>query len=110
MAEEFITLAEVRQHCYLEEDDLSQDPYLNLLVKASLKHIENYTNRVIYADKKDVPEDVENALVWSEDIKIGALLLIGHLYENRETATDAHVREIPFGFKQFVGPYKFIQV
>lgn len=105
-----ITIEEIKQQCYLDESDISEDKYLALLSSAAIKHIENYTNRKIYESADLVPEGVENALIWSDDLKIGALLLIGHLYENRENSTEKAMHSIPLGFHAFVGPYKFIPV
>lgn len=104
---EFVTIEEVKQQCYLDEQDISEDNYLNLLTSAALKHVENYTNRVLYVTDK--PES-ESALLWSDDIKMAVLLLIGHWYENRENSSDARVMDIPFGFHALVTPYKFIPV
>jgi uncharacterized phage protein (predicted DNA packaging) len=110
MATEFITLEEVKQQSYLDETDTSEDSYLSLLIKASIKHIESYTNRVIVAPETAQDQRPENALEWSDDLKIGVLLMIAHLYENREAATDKEVRTIPYGFEHFVGRYRYIPV
>lgn len=105
---ELITISEIKEQCYLDEFDLSEDNYLKILSSAAIKHIENYTNRKVFASENEVPEGVENALIWSDDIKIAALLLIGHLYENRENSSEKKMNEIPFGFHAFVSPYKYI--
>jgi uncharacterized phage protein (predicted DNA packaging) len=99
---EFLSLDEVKQQCYLDESDTSEDTYIGLLIKATIKHIENYTNRVIVAPETAVDQRPENALEWSDDLKIGALLMVGHLYENREAATDKEVRTIPYGFEHLL--------
>ncbi|CAM0041600.1 head-tail adaptor Ad1 [Vibrio phage K394] len=110
MATEFVTLEEIRQQCYLDEFDMSEDRYLTLIGSAAIKHVQNYTNRVLYKSPDDVPVDSENALMWSDDIKMGVLLLIGHFYENRENSSSVKVHDIPFGFHAMIGPYKYIPV
>lgn len=110
MSTEFISLEKIKQQCYLDESDMSEDPYLTLIGRAAIKHLENYTNRILYLKPSDVPDGTENALMWSEDIEIGALLLIGHFYENRENSSSVRVQDIPFGFHALVGPYKYIPV
>lgn len=110
MTNKFITIDEVKQQCYLDESDVSEDLYLELLIKATIKHIENYTNRKLYLTEQEVPQGELNALIWSEDIKIGALLLIGHFYENRENSSEKNVKDIPFGFHAMVSPYKYIPI
>lgn len=108
--EDFVTIEEVKQQCYLDESDVSEDVYLKMLATAALKHTQNYTNRILYTSVDVIPPEVENGLVWSEDIKMGVLLLIGHWYENRESTSEKRITNIPFGFGALVTPYKFIPV
>ena len=110
MTTEFLTVAEVKQQCYLDESDTSEDGYLALLIRATIKHIESYTNRIIVAPEDAEEDRPENALEWSEDLKIGALLMVGHLYENREATADKEVRTVPYGFEHFVSRYRYIPV
>lgn len=102
----FITIEEIKQQCYLDELDTSEDSYLNLLSSAAISFIQNYTNRIIVKSIDDTSP--ENALLWSDDIKIAALLLIGGWYENREEMHEKETHAIPYGFKMLITPYKYI--
>ena len=106
--EDFITLPEVRQQCYLDQADVSEDPFLTLLISASLATIENKTNRKLY--ELGDPAIPEEGLEFTDDIKIAALLLIGHWYENREDSADVAVKNIPMGFNALISPYVYIPV
>lgn len=107
---ELVTLEEIKQQLYLDDTDTSEDDYLLMLASASIAHIQNYTNRKIFQTKESVPDGVDNSLVWSDDIKIACMLLIGHLYANRENSADKAIHSIPFGFHAFVSPYKYIPI
>lgn len=43
-------------------------------------------------------------------LKQGLLLLVGHLFENREQTTVQNVRQIPMGIERVLSPYQFIPV
>ena len=38
-------------------------------------------------------------------IKTACLLIVGHLYENREATTPIKLNELPFGVRAFISPY-----
>lgn len=107
---EFVSLEEIKQQCYLDGYDMQEDNHLRMLASAAVRHVENYTNRKLYMDPASIPQDSENALLFTDDIKIAVLLLVGHFYENRENSTEKRVENIPYGFHAMVGPYKYIPV
>ena len=47
----------------------------------------------------DVPEPIRNAM----------LLLIGHLYENREMTAPINIAEVPFTYKTLLAPYRLVR-
>lgn len=51
-----------------------------------------------------------NAASVPPDIKSALLLLIGHLYENREASTDRALTEVPFAYEALISPYRILNI
>nr|WP_314102849.1 head-tail connector protein [Acinetobacter lwoffii] len=75
MSEELVTLESAKFQLRVLHD--REDAHIRLLIKAALKHIENFL------DKPLVEVCVDGAL--PEDLQYAALLIIGDLYNNRES-------------------------
>lgn len=104
----FLTLDEIKQQTYVDDSD--EDSYLQMLGSAAIAYIEDYTNRKLYLTSEEVNDD-EIALIWSDNIKIAALMLVAHFYENREaTVTGQTNSTIQFGVKAIISRYKYIPV
>lgn len=78
-------LALVKKHLIVEHDE--DDDYITSLCVAAEQQFNAYTGRTLYADGTDLTNEPENALIVTESINIGAYVLIGYLYENREGGT-----------------------
>ena len=48
----------------------------------------------------------EGSSIVPESIKTGVLLLVGHLYNNREGSSDRKVNTVPLGVESFLDTYK----
>lgn len=72
-SEEPVTLAQAKAHCRVDFDD--DDEYLTHLIKAARRWAEGFLGATL--------TDTE----VGEDIQQGILLVIGHLYANREAVT-----------------------
>ena len=60
-----------------------------------------------WADALQAAEEVARGIVINSDIKVGMLLLLGHLFENRATVvTGATAAEIPVGAQHFLLPHR----
>ena len=51
-----------------------------------------------------------NAASVPEDIKAALLLLIGHLYENREATSDRAITDVPFTVDALLAPYRILNI
>ncbi|QBH98417.1 phage gp6-like head-tail connector protein [Limnobaculum zhutongyuii] len=101
-----LTLKEIKIQCRIDADYTVEDDFLELIGKAAIKRIETRTNRHLY--KTEVPETDLDGLLFQEDIKLAALLLVGHWYENRTAVGDFDQTEVPMGFNFIIDPYRFI--
>lgn len=51
----------------------------------------------------------EGSVTVPGSIKAGVLLLVGHLYNNREGTSDRKVNEVPLGVESFLSKYRVIK-
>lgn len=86
-----VTLAEAKAHLRVDGD--TDDTYIGRLLVAATQWVESET-RVSLAETESgqVPELLKQAI----------LLLVGHLYENREAATDRRIDEVPLGVQRIM--------
>ena len=80
---ELITISEIKQQCYLDDSDISEDSYLSALADAAVDLVENKISCKIYAVGAVPAEDVTGKECKGL-IKLGALMIVGYYYENRE--------------------------
>lgn len=91
-----ITLEEAKQHLRVVTDD--DDALIGNLIPAAREYAENYQNRIFASDDPEVEVEVPGALE-----KAAMLLLIGHLYENREAVNIGNTTtEVPLGVKNLL--------
>ena len=89
-----ISLAIARHHLRDPDD---ADEYLQLLIEAAEGQAMDYLNRRFYADQQALDEAVaagdagEYPLVSNKQINAACLLILGHLYANREGSSVAMV-------------------
>lgn len=74
-----VTLSEAKMH--LRVDQTTEDALIELYIEAAEDYIQNYLN------KPSVPQVA--------GIKAAALLIIGGLYENRESVGEREIKENP---------------
>ena len=95
---QFLTLQEIRHQCRLDEDDPSEDPYLELIGEAAEQAVTAHLNRNLYAE--EVPDDDSTGMVIKKTTKMAMLLMVGQLYENREaTISGTIVTEVPLAYQ-----------
>lgn len=101
-----ISTARIKQHISLRRDD--QDDYLQALADAAIAHFENITGREVIG--RDADPDNEYQVPFYTPIEQGALLLIGHWYENRESVSDKKLSEAPQATYVLWGPYTLYDI
>lgn len=62
--------------------------------------------RATYERKKNEIVEIERGIVVEDDIKIGVLLILGHLFRTREAASPERVQMVELGAYQFLWPYR----
>lgn len=103
-----ISLELVKHHLKIELDDNSLDDYLNQLIGAAISEFEDGQNRTLYALDAALPDPIGNAIKINTTIIQGALLLIGHWFNNRETVVlGINPTELPQGTQYSWGKYRF---
>ncbi|MCO7634125.1 head-tail connector protein [Pseudomonas guariconensis] len=105
-----IDMAIARHHLRDPEDD---DQYLELLLIAAEDQAMDYLNRRFYADQEALEAAVrageagESPIVINAAIKSACLLILGHLYGNREDVVIGTIStEIPMGSRSLLTPYR----
>ena len=79
---QFLTLEQVKLNLRIDHND--EDSLIESLISAAFDAFEQSTNRKLYAVGSIIPEDVLNGIYILDSIILGAHLLIGHWYKNRE--------------------------
>ena len=89
-----LTLDQIKLHCHIEQDQTVEDPLLTNLEMAARLHTENYLR---YQIDDQVGENIKQAM----------LLLVAHLYRNREAVTSGRAAigaELPLGYEALLFP------
>ena len=87
-----LTLEEVREHLRLDEYPY-EDQDLLRLIDVAIEQVQFGINQPI---QDPAPASLKQA----------ALLIIGHLYENRESTTTEALKMIPMGVRYLMHPYR----
>ncbi|PHM38422.1 bacteriophage protein [Xenorhabdus mauleonii] len=95
MADIDIPLNEIKQHCRIDESDALDDALLTAYAEAALEVCQQH-----------IGKRFDTGLAFTPAIKVGCLLYIGLLYENREMATDIELKEVPFTIKSLWSVYR----
>ncbi|MCK2124314.1 head-tail connector protein [Pseudomonas sp. PNPG3] len=105
-----IGLTIARHHLREPDDD---DDYLELLIEAAEGQAMDYLNRRFYADQQALDEAVvagdagESPMVCNKQIKAACLLILGHLYANREDVVIGTIAtELPKGSVALLTPHR----
>lgn len=105
-----ISMSIARHHLRDPEDD---DEYLELLIEAAEGQAMDYLNRRFYHDQQALDEAVdaedagESPMVCNKQIKAACLLILGHLYANREDVVIGTIAsELPKGSVALLTPHR----
>ena len=86
-----LTLADVKLHCRIDHDD--EDSLLGALIATATTAVADYMNVTTVAEPVPAP------------VKSAALLLVGSLYEQRESQGDRPYNKNP-AFEMLLAPYR----
>lgn len=87
--------------CRIEPDFTEDDSYLTQLGMVSEEAVENDLNRALYVT--DIPETDLTGLMVMMRHKQAMLLMIGNLYENREsTISGTIITEVPLAYQHLI--------
>ncbi|CDG18785.1 head-tail connector protein [Xenorhabdus doucetiae] len=92
-----ISLDEIKLHCRIDGD------YDDVILAV-------YADAALEACQQHIGKRFDEGLAFTPAIKVGCLLYIGLLYENREMATDLELKEVPFTIKSLWSVYRDIGV
>ncbi|WP_299259763.1 head-tail connector protein [uncultured Kushneria sp.] len=107
-----LDLETMKQHLRLETDFDDDNDLLDIYAGAAKRHVENYTDRTLYAtDQQAGYFDDPKALLLDDDITTAMLLLVGHWYENREAVTPGvSITETPMAVPMLLWPHRRLGV
>lgn len=105
-----ISMALARAHLRDPDDD---DDYLQLLIDSAEQSAMDYLNRQVYADAQSLAEAIaaevagEKPMLSNASFKSACLLILGHLYANREdVVTGTIATDLPRGSQALLTPYR----
>lgn len=82
-----VSVAEIKQQCRLPDSHTAEDGLLETLGQAAVDAAEGYLNRKLYPDQATLDSEEDppaGALVLTDGIKAGILMIAADLYANRE--------------------------
>lgn len=95
----YIDTVILKKHLNIDESFIGDDEYIKALYMAAEQAVENHIARPlseIVDERGKLPPSVRHAI----------LLLVGHLYANRESVSFATATEIPLAYQYLLQPYK----
>ena len=105
-----ISMAQARAHLRDPDDD---DDYLQLLIDSAEQSAMNYLNRQVYIDVQAMADAVasgvagDRPMLSNAPFKSACLLMLGHLYANREdVVVGISATELPRGAQALLTPYR----
>lgn len=98
-----ISLDVAKSHLRVDFDD--EDNLIELYLKAAIEYAEGFIDRSIITSEEDRAH--ESDIVVNNAIKSAILLILGHLYANREEESiDKATSPLQLGAKSLLLPYR----
>lgn len=94
-----ITLELAKKHLNLEADYVEDDSYIQTLIEVAEQAVEVHVNEKledIAGKEGDIPKPLLQAM----------LLMVGNLYQNRETVSPMKVTALPYNYEYLINLYK----
>jgi len=105
-----ITLDEAKLHLRIDHD--FDDADIQLKLDAAEEQAINFLERQVYATDDELKQAVlsnkagDRPILVNSSFKSAVLLLLGHLYENREETSIANSSNVKYGFERLLNPYR----
>lgn len=106
-----IDLVTVKAHLRVDHEE--EDSLIQGYADGAISAFELWTNRKLVTGGERLPDPVGNALVMTESIRQGALLLIGHWYANREAVVigiTTATADLPMATNALWRPHRWINL
>lgn len=104
-------ISDAQARAHLRVDDCAE--IIDLYVNAAEQWAMEYMDRNVYADQVDLDAAVNDGsagdcpMVVNDLVRAGILVLLGHLYENRESVVVGTITaEVPLSAKSLLHPYR----
>ncbi|GAA3721151.1 hypothetical protein GCM10022421_32070 [Oceanisphaera sediminis] len=95
----------------LRVDHIDEDALIQGYTDAAFSAFEVWTNRTLVHPVDALPDPPGNALHLSKSIEQGALLLIGHWYENREAVVVGTITAaLPMATLALWSPHRWVNL
>ena len=91
-------LEDIKEHLNIPTDFDEDDSYLQSLLTVSLMAIANhlnYKNEELWADWDEIPPPILHSI----------RMMVGHLYNNRESVSEKKLYDVPMAVSYLLGPY-----
>jgi hypothetical protein len=91
---------------HLRVDSADEDTLITAWIKAAYLGVEGRIFRKVYEAGETIPEEDTTGIHVNEAINAAVLLIVGHLYANREDASvGATAAALPMGSEFLITPY-----
>lgn len=111
------TLSDIKRQCSIDVDDPDHDELLTVYLFAARDHIARKLNRNIFDLTSEIALDTDtgkpinaNDLAMDTNagysLKLAALLVVGHWFENRESTSTLTIKEVPMSFNSLLESYR----
>ncbi len=106
-----LTLDQAREH--LRAQGVPDDADLQLKVNAAELLAQEYAGRTIFGTQQAMDDAIAAGTVWdtppmvvNDLVRSAILLIVGHLYANREDVTTGAPVQLPTGARALIAPYR----
>ena len=100
-----VDLATAKIDLRIDPDVTEEDTLIEVWIKAAYLAIEGKIFRKVYDAAADIPDTDPSGIVVDDVINSVALLIIGHLYANREAVAPGQAAAIPMGVDWLLDHY-----
>lgn len=100
-----VDLAIAKLHLRIDADVTEEDALIEAWIKAAYLAIEGKIFRKVFDTGAVIPEADPSGIVTDDALNSAALLILGHLYVNREAVAPGQTTPIPLGAEWLLDGY-----